>query len=212
MHCAEIRNPSNIVARKIDKHNVLGAFLRIGEQFGGIAFVLCCGRAASACPCDWANLNRFTCQPDMHLRRAANEGKTVASFKTKHVRRRINETQTAIKIEWVSVEIGLKSLRQDNLKDVAGPDVFSGLFNCQLNFRGAEIAASGTRFTVQGGNEWKVGRFGELAPDLIDRFGRSGVNLSRRTIVEVCIHDDLQTAQPMIKNQNTVGEHEKRLG
>src|SRR6266566_7136490 len=162
-HRAEIRDPSNIITRKIDKHNVFGAFLGIGEQFGGIVFVLRYGRAAGARPCDWANLNRVACQPDMHLRRAANERKIVAGFKAKHVRRRINETQTTIKIERVSVEIGLKSLRQDNLKDVAGPDVFSGSFSCQLKFRGAEIAASGTRFTVQGGNEWKVGRFGELA-------------------------------------------------
>src|SRR5258708_3744326 len=115
--------------------------------------------AAVACPCDRANLNRFACQPDMHLRRATNERKIVAGFKTKHVRRRINETQTAIKIERVSAEIALKSLRQDNLKDVAGPDVFSGLFNCQLKFRGAEIAASRARFTVQGRNEWKIGGF-----------------------------------------------------
>src|SRR5437870_2828805 len=123
MHRAEIRNPSNIITRKIDKHNVFGAFLGIGEQFGGIAFVLCCGRAAGARPCDRANLNLVVNQPDMHLWRAADERKTVASFKTKHVRRRINETQTSIKIERVTIEIGLESLRQDNLKDVAGSDV-----------------------------------------------------------------------------------------
>src|SRR6266446_6369271 len=211
-HRAEIRDPSNIITRKIDKHNVFSAFLGIGEQFGGIAFVLCCGRAAGARPCDGANLNHFACQPDMHLRRAANERKIVAGFKAKHVRRRINETQTAIKIEWISAEIGLKSLRQDNLKDVAGTDVFSGLFNCQLKFRAAEIAASGTRFTVQDGNQWKIGRFGELTPDLIDRFSRSGVNLSGRTIIEVCVHDDLQAAQPMIENEKAVCNHEERLG
>src|SRR5437762_1437736 len=147
----------------------------------------------------------------MHLRRAANERKIVVELEAKHVRRRINETETSIRIERVTIEIGFEALREDNLKDVAGPDVFSGLFNRQLKFRGAEIAASGTRFTVHGGNEWKIGRLDKLAADLIDRFSRPDVNLSRRTVVEVCVHDDLQAAQPMIENKNTACEHEKHF-
>ena len=71
-HCAEIRNSANIVASKIDEHDVLGALLGIGEQFGSIAFVLRCGGAAGARPSNRTDLNRSACQPDMHLGRAAN--------------------------------------------------------------------------------------------------------------------------------------------
>ena len=39
-HRAEIRDPPDIVARKIDKHDVFGAFFGIGEELGGVRFVL----------------------------------------------------------------------------------------------------------------------------------------------------------------------------
>ena len=33
LHAAEIAHAPDVVARKVNKHDVLGAFLRIGEQF-----------------------------------------------------------------------------------------------------------------------------------------------------------------------------------
>src|SRR6266513_3858511 len=210
-HCAEIRNSSNIVARKIDKHDVLGAFLGIGEQFRSVAFVLCCGRTAGARPRDWANLNRFVCQPDMHLRRAANERKIV-SFKTKHVRRGINETEAAIKIERVTIEIGLEALRQDNLKDVAAADVFLSLFNCPPKLLWMKIAANRMHLAVRIRDKSKIRRFRELVHDGTDRFCRLRVDFFERAIVEKCIHGDLQAAEPMIENEKAVCNHEERLG
>ena len=109
-HRAEFCNPSNIIARKIDKHNVFGAFLGIGEQVGGISFVLCCRRAPRARPCNGANFNRFAYQPDMHLWRTPNERKIITGFKTKHVRRGIDETETPIKIERFAGKIAVEAL------------------------------------------------------------------------------------------------------
>src|SRR5260370_5547368 len=211
-HRAEIRNPSNIVARKIDKHDVLGAFLGIGEQFGSIAFVLRYGRAAGARPRNRTDLDRVADQPDVHLRRAANERKIVAEFEAKHVRRGINETETSIKIERVTIEIGFEALREDNLKDVAGADVFLGLFNCAPKLLWTEIAASGMHLGVRIRNKSKLGRFRELVRDATDRFCRLRVDFFERAIVEKCIHDDLQAAEPMIENEKAVCNHEERLG
>src|SRR5207247_10251399 len=106
----------------------------------------------------------------MHLRRAANERKIVTELEAKHVRRRINETETSIKIERVTIEIGFETLREDNLKDVAGADVFLSLFNCPPKLLGAEIAANRMHLGVRIPDESKIRRFRELVHDLIDRF------------------------------------------
>src|SRR5262249_5405689 len=64
---AEFRHSANIITGEIDEHDVLGALFRIRQQFSGIGFVLRWSEATRACPCDWTNLYRVTCQPDVHL-------------------------------------------------------------------------------------------------------------------------------------------------
>src|SRR5581483_1240111 len=120
-HSAEVRNPANIVAREIDEHDVLGAFLGIGQKFGGVSLILCGGSAARTCAREWANLDRIVNQPHMHLWRASNKEKICAEsasrtdssrdeLETKHVRRRIDETKTSIKIERIAAKIGFEPL------------------------------------------------------------------------------------------------------
>src|SRR5207253_10032008 len=48
--------------------------------------------------------------------------------------------------------------------------------------------------------------------DGADRFRRLRVDFFERPVVEKCIHDDLQAAEPMIENEKAVCNHEKRLG
>ena len=57
-HRAEIGDAANIIARKIDKHDVLGPLFWIGEEFGGIAFVLGDSGATAAGP-QWAPSGSF---------------------------------------------------------------------------------------------------------------------------------------------------------
>src|SRR5437762_10163888 len=127
----------------------------------------------------------------MHLRRAANERKIVAEFEAKHVRRGINETETSIKIERVTIEIGFETLREDNLKDVAGADVFLRLFNSAPKLLWPEIAASRMHVGVRIRNESQIRRFRELVRDVADRFCRLRVDFFERAVVQKCIHDDL---------------------
>src|SRR5262249_51218439 len=110
------------VAREIHEHNVLGAFLGIGEKFGSVPRVLCGGGTARPRASERANLHGVASQPDMHLWRTANKrevrpesaSRTDSSrreLETKHIRRRIDETEASVKIERITAEIGLKSLR-----------------------------------------------------------------------------------------------------
>src|SRR6516225_1252129 len=110
-HSAEFRNPTDIISCKIDKHDVFGAFLRIGEQLSSVGFMLRRRCAASACPCDWPDLDGVANKTDVHLRRAANKRKIVAELEAKHVRRRIDEAKATVKIEWLSLERRFESLR-----------------------------------------------------------------------------------------------------
>src|SRR6202035_751448 len=109
-HSAEFGNPADIVSRKVDKHDVFGAFLRIGQKLGSVGFILPRRRAARSCPCNWPDLDRVANETDVHLRRAANKRKIVAELQAKHVRRRIDEAKTAVKIERLSLELRFESL------------------------------------------------------------------------------------------------------
>src|SRR5207253_7602077 len=72
MHRAEIRNSTNIVAGKIDKHDVFRALLWIGEEFGGVALILRNRRAARTGSCDRANFDYVANEADVHFRRTAD--------------------------------------------------------------------------------------------------------------------------------------------
>ena len=145
-HRAEIGDATNVIARKIDKHDVFGALLWIGKELGGIAFVFRDGSPTAARPRDRSNLDRVIHKADVHLRRAADKRKIVRELEAEHVWRRIDETETPIKIERVTIEIGFETLRQNDLKDIAGADVFPGALDCLLKLLAAEIAASRLRF------------------------------------------------------------------
>src|SRR5207248_7729376 len=76
-HRAEIGDAANIVARKIDKHDVLSPLFWIGEEFGGIAFVLRDSRAMAPRSCDRTNLNSIADKPDVPHRLAADKREIV---------------------------------------------------------------------------------------------------------------------------------------
>ena len=67
-HSAEFGNPADIISREIDKHDVFGAFLRIGEKLSSVRFILRRRHAASACPCNWPDLDGVVNETDVHLR------------------------------------------------------------------------------------------------------------------------------------------------
>src|SRR5262245_59148189 len=110
-HSAEFGNPADIITRKIDQHDVLGAFLRIGYKLSDVGLILRRRHAARACPCNRPDLDGVPNETDVHLGRTANKRKIVAELEAKHVRRRIDEAKTAVKIERLSLERRFESLR-----------------------------------------------------------------------------------------------------
>src|SRR5205814_10499069 len=110
-HRAEIGDAANVIAGKIDKHDVFRALLWIGEEFGGVALILRNRRAARTGSCDRANLDHVAHEADVHFRRTADESEIIGELEAEHVWRRIDETETPVKIERVHIEIGFETLR-----------------------------------------------------------------------------------------------------
>src|SRR4029077_5950393 len=82
---AEFCDAADVIPRKINKHDVFGPLLRIGQQLSGVGFVFFRGQTASTCPRDWTNLHAVVSQPDMHLRRTTDECKNDAEVENKHL-------------------------------------------------------------------------------------------------------------------------------
>lgn len=120
---------------------MLGAFFRIVQKLGGVAFVFLQRRSSAACAGDRTNLNNITNQPDMQFRRAANERKLIAQFETEHVGRRVNESQAPIQIEGVSCKFGFEALRENYLKHIARPDVIFRPLDCGFEVFATKITA-----------------------------------------------------------------------
>src|SRR5438874_12596596 len=129
----------------------------------------------------------------MHFRRAANQREVGSELEAKHVRRRIDEAETSIKIERFAGKIAVEALLQNGLEDVTSADVLFHLFHRAFELFWIEIAIHSLRFAVCGGKKWEIGRLSELAHDAVDRFYRLRINLFRWAILEEGIDDNLQS-------------------
>src|SRR5262249_57975130 len=104
----------------------------------------------------------------MHFRRTSNKRKVHAELKTKHVRRRIDETKASVKIEWVPAEIGFKSLRQDDLKNISRANVLLNPFHSALELAWMNIAVKGLRLEIRSWSQRKFNRIRKFLCDVAD--------------------------------------------
>ena len=123
LHGAERRHPADIVATEIQQHQMLGAFLRVGQQFGLQRLILFVGRAAPARARQRPDRHRAVAQPHQDLRAGAHDGKA-AEIEEEQERRRIDPPQRAIQRERRQGERHREALAQHDLERVAGGDVF----------------------------------------------------------------------------------------
>ena len=117
-HRAVFRDAADIVAGEVDEHEVLGAFLRIGHEIGGVGIVLLnrCSTAAGAC--DRADFHEVAGESHMDLGRTAYEGVSAGTAQAEHVGRGIHKTQGAVEIEGVIVELGFETLGEHDLENI----------------------------------------------------------------------------------------------
>ena len=73
LHAAEIAHAPDVVARKVHQHHMLGAFLRVGEQFLFQRGILGVGLPAAARSGNRADLHIAFLAADVDFRRGADE-------------------------------------------------------------------------------------------------------------------------------------------
>ena len=104
VHGAIFADAAQVIARQIDQHDVLGAFLRIGEE---LAFKHQIGgrvKAARPCAGDRAEQRLPPLQADVHLGRRANQAQRlwavqVGEIEEEHVGRGVQPPQRPVDVE-----------------------------------------------------------------------------------------------------------------
>ncbi len=111
-------NATDVVAAEVHQHHVLGALLRVGEQFEFEGFVLLAGRTARTCTRDRTHRDGVTFEAHEDLGTRPDDVEA-AEVVIEHVGRRIQRPQRAVQRERrCRVRMG-QPLRQHDLHDVA---------------------------------------------------------------------------------------------
>ena len=137
-HAADLRDAADVVAAEIEQHQMLGAFLRIGEQFDFQRLVLVRRGAARARPGDRADRHLVAGDLDQDFR-ARTRDREGAEIEEVQIRRGVGPSQRAIERKRRQRERRLETLRQNDLERVAGGDVVLGLEDHRLVFGGRGV-------------------------------------------------------------------------
>ena len=143
-HGAVARDAAHVVAAEIQEHDVLGAFLGIGEELLGKRSVLLVGFAAAARARNGPDRNLAGLDLYHDLGRRADQAQ-VAEREVEHVWGGINHPEGAIDVERIGRRRRRQTLTQDDLKDVARVDVFLAPLDGAAELVLFEIAPEGKR-------------------------------------------------------------------
>ena len=127
-HAARLADASDVVAREIDEHRVLGALLAVRLELGGERCVLLVVPAAPARARDRVGEHLVARHLHEHLGRSADE-LDAAEVQIEHVGGRIDLAQSAVEVEARLRDRLAELARRHDLEDVAGEDMLLRLFD-----------------------------------------------------------------------------------
>ena len=134
-HAAHFGNPADIVAAKIEQHQMLGALLGIGQQLIGERLILFGRCPAWPCAGNRPDGDLAVANPDQNLGARSDHGEA-AEIQIIEEGGGIDPAQRPIKREGGERERRLEALAQHHLKDVAGGNVVLGAFDlCHISLR-----------------------------------------------------------------------------
>ena len=205
---------AEVVTGEVDEHQVLGAFLRIGEQFG---FELAVGGfvgAARTRAGDRTDLAEAAGEADVHFRRGADDVEPAARLQDEHVRRRVHVAQHAVEVEGVALEGDVGAAREHDLHAVAGADVFLGATDGGFEVGLAEVGL--TRGELSAGREFgghggaRSGHHGAQGFEFLLGGGPGGVGVGRR--FHAGVDDEAQGLAGVVEGDDAVDQHEVEQG
>ena len=96
LHRADLGDPPDIVPAEIEQHQMLGPFLRIGQQFFRQGFVFFCRGTALAGAGEGTQRDVAVAHPDQDFRTGADD-REIAEIEIEQERRGIETSQGAVK-------------------------------------------------------------------------------------------------------------------
>ena len=120
-----LRDPPDIVAAEIEQHQMLGAFLLVGQKLRREALVLGLRLAAPACSGDRPDGDFAVAHAHQDFR-ARTDDLERAEIEVAKKRRRIDPPQRPVERKGGQREGRRKALREDNLKNIARADIILG--------------------------------------------------------------------------------------
>ena len=209
-HAAGFGDAANIVAAQVDQHKVLGALLRIGQQFDFQRNVFGMRGAARAGAGDRAHGNLAVLHAHQDFRRAADHLGTV-KVEEIHVGRRIERAQCAIHIHRPRAERHAHALAQHDLEDVASTDVFlhrlHGFHETVAGEAGNEI------FFLQQGRVEHVRVAAAGMAQAVNQFIQASHRARMRLwLGRVCMDDEVQAALEVVEYGEFFRQHQEGIG
>ena len=139
---AGLRDFTDVVSTEVDEHDVFGAFLGIGEEFGFEGFVFGVGLAAAPSAGEGAVGDDAIVDAAEDLGAGPDEH-AAFSLEVEHVGRGVDDAQGAVDVERIDGGNALETLGEDDLKNVAGGDVLFGLFDDVFELRAGHVGRAG---------------------------------------------------------------------
>ena len=125
VHRPELGDAADVIAGEVDEHHVLGPLLGMLGQFGGHpAIVLVCSATATRAR-DRAR-DHLAIEELHHRLGTRPHDRQLGMAHEVHVRRRVHLSQHAVDVERIGAEREVVALREHDLEDIAGDDVFLG--------------------------------------------------------------------------------------
>ena len=135
---AVIADAAEIVAAKIDEHDVLGTLFFTGEQLLFQALIFGFVFAARLGAGDGAVENIAAAHPHEHFRGTAHN-RDIVHLQKKEIGRRVQGTQLAVNFKRLRFCLRGKALAEDNLENISCADVLLGFADGSKVFGAAKI-------------------------------------------------------------------------
>ena len=199
LHAAEFGDAADVVAAQVHEHDVLGAFLGVGQQLLGQRRSSASSLAPRPRPGQRADRHHAVLDPHQDLGRAADQAE-VAERQIEQERARIHDPEDAVDVERLGRRLDLEPLAGHDLEDVARLDVLLAMADDRPRMlagevgRGAErdrpsvsISASARsgRRRGQAGDQLVDPGAGRLVGRLGRRRGRGGRWATTRTVLRM---------------------------
>ena len=205
-------NAPHVIASEIDQHDMFRAFFFVGEKFGSKRVIFLFGLPSPTRSGNRTNINSTINGPHVDFRRTSHERK-VRRFIDEHVRRWIDVSQCAIKINRRSIKVCFESLTRHDLKGITSRDVFLGLHHHALVFLLRRITPRFGSFDVSQTIERR--HMKRTIQHLDHRFDPApGISISllrRIRFIEHGIGNQEKAAQLVIKNNKSIRKKENRF-